>query len=155
MVLFFRRASISQSSTQECSSTRSTSPQRTCTSRSKWPEKIILHAPFGMTIYPRNARESLSLCCSQNSKRNALSPNAHMFVQEDFYQFNIDMIEYVMTQLSMKAALKEWGKDAKIAAHAEVRQLHWRKTLQPIHSRDLTSTQHSQILELHMFLVQK
>jgi hypothetical protein len=59
--------------------------------------------------------------------KGMLHPNAHMFVQEDFYRFNIDVIEYVMTQLSLKAVLKEWGEDAKIAAHAEVRQLHWRK----------------------------
>ncbi len=42
-----------------------------------------------------------------------LYPDAHMFVQEDFYRFNIDVIKHVMTQLSLKAALKEWGEDAR------------------------------------------
>jgi hypothetical protein len=73
--------------------------------------------------------------------KGMLYPDAHMFVQEDFYRFDIDVIEHVMTQLSLKAALKEWGEDAKIAACAEVRQLHWRKTFQPVHRRDLTPTQ--------------
>jgi hypothetical protein len=33
-----------------------------------------------------------------------------MFVQDKFYQFDIDIIEDVMTQLSLKTAIKDWGK---------------------------------------------
>ena len=87
--------------------------------------------------------------------KGVLSPDAHMFVQDDFYQYDIDVVEAVMTQLSLKAALKEWGNDATLAAEAEAKQLHWRKSFQPVHRKDLTFEQRTQILESHMFLVKK
>jgi hypothetical protein len=62
-----------------------------------------------------------------------LYPDAHMYLQDDFYQYDIDVVETVMTQLSLKAALKQWGNDAKLAAEAEAKQLHWRKSFQPVH----------------------
>jgi hypothetical protein len=33
-----------------------------------------------------------------------------MFVQEDFYQAEPDVVAAIMTQLSPKAGLKEWGE---------------------------------------------
>jgi hypothetical protein len=33
-----------------------------------------------------------------------------MFVQDDFYQAEPDVVAAIMTQLSLKAGLKEWGK---------------------------------------------
>jgi hypothetical protein len=39
-----------------------------------------------------------------------LYADAYMFVQDKFYQFDIDIIEDVMTQLSLKTAIKDWGK---------------------------------------------
>jgi len=41
-----------------------------------------------------------------------LNPDAHMFVQEDFYQAKPDVVASIMTQLSLKAGLKEWGEKA-------------------------------------------
>ena len=35
-----------------------------------------------------------------------LYPDSHMFVQDNFYQYDINIIAYVMNQLSLKAALK-------------------------------------------------
>ena len=88
--------------------------------------------------------------------KGVLSPDAHMFVQDDFYQYDIDVVEAVMTQLSLKAALKEWGNDATLAAEAEAKQLHWRKLFQPMHQKDLTFEQRSQqILKSNMFLFKK
>ena len=84
-----------------------------------------------------------------------LYPDAHMYLQGDFYQYDIDIVETVMTQLSLKAALKQWGNDAKLAAEAEAKQLHWRKSFQPVHRKDLTEMQRKQILESHIFVVKK
>jgi hypothetical protein len=58
-------------------------------------------------------------------------------VQDEFYRFDVEEIEAVMTQLSLKAAIKEWGQDATSAAEAEAKQLHWRKCFQPVHRKDL------------------
>ena len=38
--------------------------------------------------------------------KGVLYPDSHMFVQDDFYQYDIDVVAYVMNQLSLKAALK-------------------------------------------------
>jgi hypothetical protein len=38
--------------------------------------------------------------------QGVLSPNAHMFAQEDFYQAEPDVVAAIMTQLSLTAGLK-------------------------------------------------
>ena len=49
--------------------------------------------------------------------KGVLYPDAHMFVQEDFYDHDIKVVQAVMTQLSLKAALKaSWGDDTSKAA---------------------------------------
>jgi hypothetical protein len=32
-----------------------------------------------------------------------------MFIQEDFYQSDPDVVAHIMTQLSLKSGLKQWG----------------------------------------------
>ena len=39
-----------------------------------------------------------------------------------------DMVATILTQLRMKAGLKEWGEDAEKAVFDEMKQLHFRKT---------------------------
>jgi hypothetical protein len=81
-----------------------------------------------------------------------LYPDAHMFVQDDFYQAEPDVVEAIMTQLLLKAGLKEWGKKGFKAAHSEMKQLHLRKTFKPKNWRELSKTQRQTVLESHMFL---
>jgi hypothetical protein len=66
-----------------------------------------------------------------------------------------DMVGAVMAQLSMKAAIKKWGKDAVLAIHKEMKQLHWRDTYRPMHWHSLTKKQKDQILESHIFVEEK
>jgi hypothetical protein len=56
-----------------------------------------------------------------------------MFVQEDFYQAEPDVVAAIMTQLSLKDFLKEWGEEAFTAAQSEMKQLHFRNTFKPQH----------------------
>jgi hypothetical protein len=60
-----------------------------------------------------------------------------------------------MTQLSLKAALKQWGDDAKVAVEAEAKQLHWRKSFKPVHWKDLDDDRRKCILESHVFVKKK
>ena len=60
-----------------------------------------------------------------------------------------------MTQLSLKAGLKQWGEKEKNAMQAEMKQLHFRNTFDPRHRYDLTKKEKAQVLESHMFLKQK
>jgi hypothetical protein len=84
-----------------------------------------------------------------------LNPDSHMFVQEDFYQAKPDVVAAIMTQLSLKAGLKEWGEVAFMAAQSEMKQLHFRSTFKPKHWRELSQVQRQTVLESHMFLKQK
>ena len=61
----------------------------------------------------------------------------------------------VLTQLSLKAALKQWGEDAKIAVEAEAKQLHWHNSFERVHYKKIGEDQQKQILELHVFVKKK
>jgi hypothetical protein len=80
-----------------------------------------------------------------------LYPDAHMFVQDDFYQAKPDIVAAIMTQLLLKSRLKEWGKKGFKAAHSEINQLNLRKTFNPKHCRELSKAQRQTVLESHMF----
>jgi hypothetical protein len=47
---------------------------------------------------------------------------AQLFVQEDFYEAESDVVAAIMTQLSLKAGQKEWGDQALTAARSEMKQ---------------------------------
>jgi len=66
-------------------------------------------------------------------------------------EFEPQIIEMVLTQLTLKAAIKMWGNEAE----AEMKQLHWRNTFKPVHWSELTSKQKETILESHIFLTKK
>jgi hypothetical protein len=78
-----------------------------------------------------------------------------MFVQEDFYPSDPDVVAHIMTQLSLKSGLKQWGNKAYVAVTSEMKQLHFRNTFKPKHWSELSKTQHQTVLELHMFLKEK
>jgi hypothetical protein len=92
---------------------------------------------------------------TQLERHGALHPDAHMFFQTDIYHAEPDVVAAIITQLSLKAGLQEWGKEAQTAVHSEMKQLHFRDTFRPMHWKDLTHAQRKSILESHMFLKQK
>ena len=81
-----------------------------------------------------------------------LNPDAHIFVQEDFYQSKSNVVAAIMTQLSLKNGLKEWGAKAYTAAESKMKQLHFQNTFEPMHWKQLSETQQKTVLESHMFL---
>jgi hypothetical protein len=66
-----------------------------------------------------------------------------------------DVVGMIMAQLSMKAAIKNWGQEAEYAITKEMKQLHWRDSYKPKHWHGLTKKQKEQILESHIFVEQK
>jgi hypothetical protein len=96
-----------------------------------------------------------SYAAAQLESDGVLYPEAHTFVQTEFYQSEPDVVAEIMTQLALKAGLKEWGDKARNAAKAEMKQLHFRNTFKPKHWRDLSKEQCSTVLESHMFLKEK
>ena len=63
-----------------------------------------------------------------------------------------ELVAKVMTQMSMKAGLKAWGTKAKKAVYNEMKQLHLCDTFKPLHWKELSPDQKSQVLESHLFL---
>ena len=66
-----------------------------------------------------------------------------------------DTVCAIMAEMSTKAAIKKWGKDAELAITKEMKQLHWRNSYQPKHWNEISKTQKDQILESHIFVEQK
>ncbi len=71
------------------------------------------------------------------------------------YQAEPDILAMIMTQLSLKAGLKRWGKRAQAAVRSEMKQLHFRDTFKPLHWNKLTPVQKKTVLESHLFLKEK
>jgi hypothetical protein len=78
-----------------------------------------------------------------------------MFIEEDFYRSNPNVMVHIMTQLSLRSGLKQWGDKANAAVTSEMKQLHFRNTFKPKHWNELSKTQHQMVLESHMFLKEK
>jgi hypothetical protein len=74
-----------------------------------------------------------SYAVTQLEIQGVINPYVHMFTQDDLYQAEPDIVAVIMTQLSLKAGLKEWGKKGFKAAHSEMKKLHLRKTFKPKH----------------------
>ena len=60
-----------------------------------------------------------------------------------------------MTQLTLKAAIKMLGNDAKIVAKSKMKQLHWRNSFRPVKCCELRSKQKQTILKSHIFMKMK
>jgi hypothetical protein len=56
---------------------------------------------------PSLSGSKYSYAVTQLESQGVLNPDLHMFVQEDFYQAEPDVVAAIMTQLSLKAGLKE------------------------------------------------
>jgi hypothetical protein len=112
--------------------------------------RVRTQASQGYT--PSMTGSKYSYAVTQLESQGVLYPDAHMFVQDDFYQEEPDVVAAIMTQLSLKAGMKEWGKKGFKAAHYEMKQLHLRKTFKPNHWRELSKAQRQTVLESHMFL---
>jgi hypothetical protein len=104
---------------------------------------------------PSLSGSKYSYVVTQLESQGVLNPDSHMFVQEDFYQAEPDVVAAIMTQLSLKSGLKEWVEEAFTAAQSEMKQLHFRNKFKPNHWRELSHIQRQTVLESHTFLKQK
>ena len=66
-----------------------------------------------------------------------------------------DIVGMITAQLSMKAALKKWGKTAEQAITIEMKHLHWHSSYKPMHWHELTNALKLHILESHIFVEEK
>ena len=66
-----------------------------------------------------------------------------------------DVVGMVMAQVSLKAALKKWGREAEESVGKEMKQLHWQNSFKPMHWKSLTPDQRKKVLESHIFVERK
>ena len=69
----------------------------------------------------------------------------------DWYQ----VLHYSMTQLSMKAGMRQWGNKGQNAVSKEMSQLHMRDNFEPINPKTLNEQEYDQVLKSHLFLKEK
>ena len=91
---------------------------------------------------------------SQVEQKDVLNPDSHLEFNDTTAQL-VSAVAAIMTQLYPKAGLKQWGEKANNAMKAEMKQLHFSNTFEPIHSSDLTEKDRAEVLESRMFLNQK
>lgn len=104
---------------------------------------------------PAMSGKKYAYAAAQLDKIPVIYPDTYMFHQKELYQAEPDVVAAIMTQLSLKMGMKEWGDRAKEAVHSEMKQLHMRDTFKPMHWKELTHTQKQTVLESHMFLKEK
>jgi hypothetical protein len=77
------------------------------------------------------------------------------YLKDGTYQHDPLVAFAFLQQLLVKAALKQWGSEAKIAGQKEASQLYWRDTFVPKLWTDLSADEKSKILKSHIFIVRK
>jgi hypothetical protein len=56
-----------------------------------------------------------------------------------------DVVGMVMAQVSLKAEIKKWGKEAVDSVGKEMKQLHWQNSFKPMHWKSLTADQRKKV----------
>ena len=77
------------------------------------------------------------------------------YCNDSYYEHDAEVACTFMQQLSLKAALRQWGTDAEEAGIKEVSQMHWRDTFVPKRWSNLTHEEKRKVLESHMFVAKK
>jgi hypothetical protein len=118
--------------------------------------------PIGVRRSTRERKQVQSYKPSMTGRKYAFAAMAlattqlgQSYLYDDSYQHDADVAYAFLQQLSIKAALKQWGSDAEDAGLKEVSQLHWRDTFVPRRYSDLTDEHKKRVLESHMFVVKK
>jgi hypothetical protein len=117
----------------------------------KPPEKYVPSMkgnkyPPAMTQIAALLKKSKHAMAMAQMSVKLMSPGEHRWA---------DLVGMVMAQLSIKAAIKKWGEQAKFAISKEMKQLHLRNMYKPWHWHVLTKKQKEQILESHIFVEEK
>lgn len=125
------------------------------------PPEPALITPASSTEQPRQSGREIKtmeryvLSLSGKSYNYNYTQLGLSFLQDTQYKYSSEVVRIVLTQLSLKAALKQWGDDTRIAVEAEAKQLHWRNSFRPVHWKELNEDRRSQILESQVFVKKK
>ena len=104
---------------------------------------------------PSMSGPKYSYSVTELESQGVLNPYANMFVQEEFYQADPNVVASVMTQLSLKSGLRAWEDKVYTSVQSKMKELNFRNTFNPKHRRELNHKQSQTGLESHMFLKEK
>ena len=90
--------------------------------------------------------------CAYAAAQMAEHPYDHVFLDRGAVQNEPDVTAVIMTYLWLKAGLKKLGEKCRRAVHSEMKQIHMKDTLIPIHRKDLTKEHRNAVLESHLLL---
>ena len=62
------------------------------------------------------------------------------------------VVFYAMTQLYMKAGMRQWGELATKVVSTYLEQIHYCDTFDPVNHRSLSKKEYKKVLESHLFL---
>jgi hypothetical protein len=103
---------------------------------------ILPSAPAGVRRSTRERRQVTNYKPSMAGKKYSFAA----MMLDSSIQHDAEVAYSFMQQLSLKAALKQWGTDAEDAGVKEVSQLHWRDTFVPKRYADLTDEERRRFL---------
>jgi hypothetical protein len=98
-----------------------------------------IEAPAGLHEFTLNPSRNIFL--HSVGRRIPLLELGTRMLDNVVYSYNQSVALSFMQQLSLKAALREWGDNAKTAGEKEVNQLHWQETFVPRRMSELTAEQ--------------
>jgi hypothetical protein len=78
-----------------------------------------------------------------------------LMMKNNTYEYDLQAVEYIMMQLTLKNVLKLWGNDAQLAMEAEVKQLYWQNSFKPVNWNKILPKKKKAILESHIFVKKK
>ena len=97
--------------------------------RSTWTRQLLQrYAPSTRdTTYSYAATQLAANKTNGNKEKEKPNPclNTILMMKNNTYKYDLQVVEYIMMQLTLKNALKLWGNVAQLAVEAEVKQLHW------------------------------
>ncbi len=101
-----------------------------CNARIRNPLKQYVPSMQGNKYQVALAQITTSLGTSETSR--AFAQMSIKLMSKGIHQC-ADIVGKVMTQVSLKAALKKWGREAEESVGKEMKQLHWRNSFTPMH----------------------
>jgi hypothetical protein len=135
--------------------TQAASPKEAMAARNTWnrkqPEKYIPNMQGNKYQVPL-AQITTSLGSSKTSMAFAMM--SVKLMNKGIHQC-ADVVGMVMAQVSLKAALKKWGRKAEESVGKEMKQLHWQNSFKPMHWKSLTAKQRKKVFESHIFFERK
>ena len=84
-----------------------------------------------------------------------LHPESHVLFNQGITRHDPEVVEEIMTQISIKSGFKRWGNKCGGAIYPEMNQIHMIYTLLLLQWKNMSHAQKKKTLESHLFSKEK